>query len=362
MNGRLVRLQPVDPSRQAGDLFEVARDPGDDLWRFMFYGPFATMDEFRAYLDPMAESTDPMYFAVVDTATGRASGIVSYLRIEPEHGCIEIGHIWFAPWLQRTPAATEAIFLLMRQVFEEWGYRRLEWKCDAANKRSRRAAERFGFTFEGIFRRHRIAKGKNRNTAWFSLLESEWPAVRDGFEAWLAPKNFDEDGRQRRSLSAMRMEHLAGRRDATGIKVRDVQPPDEAVWRDLWADYVEFYESSVPQQVTDATWRRILDPQAPIGSVVAELDGEVIGFANYVVHEYTWSDRPECLMEDLFVRPRARSGGAGRALTQHLLDRARVNGWAKLYWITQADNLIARRLYDAFTPPDGFIEYSIELE
>ena len=133
-----------------------------------------------------------------------ASGVVSYLRIEPEHACIEIGHIWFGAPLQRTPGATETIYLLARHAFDDLGNRRLEWKCDAANARSRRAAERFGFTFEGVFRQHMIVKGRNRDTAWFSLLDSEWPAVRAAFEAWLAPENFDAGGRQRSPLKNVR--------------------------------------------------------------------------------------------------------------------------------------------------------------
>ena len=133
-----------------------------------------------------------------------AGGVVSYLRIEPEHGCIEIGHIWFGAALQRTPAATETIYLLARHAFDDLGHRRLEWKCDAANARSRRAAERFGFTFEGVFRQHMIVKGRNRDTAWFALLDGEWPAARAAYEAWLRPENFDADGRQLSPLAAAR--------------------------------------------------------------------------------------------------------------------------------------------------------------
>jgi RimJ/RimL family protein N-acetyltransferase len=158
----------------------------------------------RAWLTSCAASADPLFLAVIDRASGRAAGVVSYLRIEPEHGVIEIGHIWFGHALQRTPAATETIHLLARHAFDDLGNRRLEWKCDAANARSRRAAERFGFTFEGVFRQHMIIKGRNRDTAWYALLDSEWPAARDAFEAWLAPENFDADGRQRRSLAELR--------------------------------------------------------------------------------------------------------------------------------------------------------------
>jgi len=201
-----VRLEPLDPVRHADDLFAAAHGPGADpqLWRYLPYGPFADADELRTWVAERAASADPLFLAVVDTATGRAGGVVSYLRIEAADGCIEIGHIWFAAELQRTPASTETIYLLARHAFDDLGYRRLEWKCDAANARSRRAAERFGFTFEGVFRQHMIVKKRNRDTAWFSLLDGEWPAARRPFEAWLMPDNFDAEGRQRRPLAALR--------------------------------------------------------------------------------------------------------------------------------------------------------------
>ena len=201
--GTRVRLEPLDPGRHADDLLAAAQgDPR--LWDYLPYGPFADADELRAWLAERAGSTDPLFLAVVDAETGGAGGVVSYLRIEPAHGCIEIGHIWFGASLQRTPAATETVYLLARHAFDDLGHRRLEWKCDAANARSRSAAERFGFTFEGVFRQHMIVKGRNRDTAWYALLDSEWPAVRAGFEAWLSADNFDADGRQRSPLKRVR--------------------------------------------------------------------------------------------------------------------------------------------------------------
>jgi RimJ/RimL family protein N-acetyltransferase len=201
--GTRVRLEPLDPDRHADDLLAAAAgDPR--LWDHLPYGPFAGAEELRGWLAERAASTDPLFLTIVDLASGRAGGVVSYLRIEPGHGCIEIGHIWFGAPLQRTPAATETVYLLARHAFDDLGNRRLEWKCDAANARSRRAAERFGFTFEGVFRRHMIVKGRNRDTAWFSLLDSEWPAARAAFEAWLSPENFDADGHQRSALAALR--------------------------------------------------------------------------------------------------------------------------------------------------------------
>jgi RimJ/RimL family protein N-acetyltransferase len=197
LRGDRVRLEPLGTAH-AEDLYAAAHgDP--HLWDYLPYGPFEDVEAMRAHLAAQAASEDPLFFAIVD-AEGRARGVASYLRIEPAHGCIEIGHIWFGAALQRTPAATEAIYLLSRHAFDDLGNRRLEWKCDAANARSRRAAERFGFTFEGVFRQHMIVKGRNRDTAWFALLDGDWPAARAAFEAWLAPSNFDADGHQRTPL------------------------------------------------------------------------------------------------------------------------------------------------------------------
>jgi RimJ/RimL family protein N-acetyltransferase len=206
LNGELVRLESLDPQRHSESLFTASHGAGGDsrLWDYLAYGPFASQDEFTAWLVERAASADPLFFAVVDMATMRAQGMASYMRIVPEHGVIEIGHIWFAPALQRTRQATEAIFLLASNAFDTLGYRRLEWKCDALNEPSRRAAERFGFTFEGVFRQHMVVKGHNRDTAWFAMTDGDWPLRRAAFKAWLTPGNFDPSGRQRASLSALR--------------------------------------------------------------------------------------------------------------------------------------------------------------
>ena len=206
LNGELVRLELLDPPRHAVQLFTASHgaDADPHLWDHLAYGPFASQTEFTAWLEERAASADPLFFAIVDMATMVAQGMASYMRIVPEHGVIEIGHIWFAPALQRTRQATEAIFLLASNAFDALGYRRLEWKCDALNERSRRAAERLGFTYEGTFRQHMVVKDRNRDTAWFSITDGEWPVRRAAFKAWLAEENFDESGRQRESLSALR--------------------------------------------------------------------------------------------------------------------------------------------------------------
>jgi RimJ/RimL family protein N-acetyltransferase len=204
LDGRRVRLEPVDAARHAADLFAAAHGPGADprLWDYLPYGPFSDAKELSAWLAALEGSEDPLFLAVRDRDADRLRGMAAYLRIAPEHGSIEIGHIWFGAGLQRTAAATEAIFLLAAHAFDDLGNRRLEWKCDAANARSRRAAERFGFTFEGVFRQHMVVKGRNRDTAWYALLDHEWPRVRAAFAGWLDPANFDADGRQRLSLAA----------------------------------------------------------------------------------------------------------------------------------------------------------------
>ena len=197
--GAHVVLRPVDAASDAESLYAVSRDPA--TWTYLPGGPYANAAALGEALAVAERSDDPLYFTLV--VDGRPVGTASYLRITPEFGVIEIGHIWFGAPLRRTTAATEAIFLLARHVFEDLGYRRLEWKCDALNAPSRRAAERFGFTFEGVFRQHQVVKGRNRDTAWYAIVDEDWPAVRAGFERWLAPANFDADGAQRATLGML---------------------------------------------------------------------------------------------------------------------------------------------------------------
>jgi RimJ/RimL family protein N-acetyltransferase len=204
LEGRFVRVVPLDAERHLDDLFACMGGPQQaHLWTYMFDGPFGDRGAFAEALKTRQALDDPLFFAVEDRQKGRAVGIASYMRIEPAHRVIEVGGIVFSPALQRKPGATEAMYLMARHVFEDLGYRRYEWKCDALNAPSRRAALRLGFTFEGIFRAHMIIKGRNRDTAWFSITDSEWPARKAAFEAWLAPNNFDADGNQKGSLSAL---------------------------------------------------------------------------------------------------------------------------------------------------------------
>jgi RimJ/RimL family protein N-acetyltransferase len=187
MRGRFCRLEPLSAERHADSLFDAnALDREERMWTYLLRGPYGSRAEYRAYLEKCSASEDPLFFAIVDAGLERATGLGSYLRIEPAHGVIEVGHLAFSPLLQRTAAATEALYLMMRQVFE-LGYRRYEWKCDALNARSCRAAERLGFTFEGIFRQAVVYKGRNRDTAWYAIIDSDWPAIDAEFRRWLAP-------------------------------------------------------------------------------------------------------------------------------------------------------------------------------
>ena len=209
LEGASVRLEPLDAQRHGDDLFAAAAG-ADETWRYLPYGPFAGKDEFIRWLEERASMTDPLAFAIIDRSARAATGIATFMSMVPEHGVIEIGHIWLSPRLQKSRQATEAIFVMARHAFDDLGNRRLERKCSNENAGSKRAALRFGFTFEGLFRHHRVDKGRNRDTAWFSIIDSEWPACRAAFEAWLVNENFDATGRQRRSLADLREGIRAG--------------------------------------------------------------------------------------------------------------------------------------------------------
>lgn len=199
LSGRHARLEPLDPDRHGADLLDAAQ-ARPAAFQYLFETPPADAAAFSAWLQPAAAGQDPMFWAVIDLATGRAEGRQALMRITPEHWVIEIGSILWGPAIAGSRVATEALYLHAAHVFEALGYRRFEWQCNALNAASRRAALRFGFGFEGIFRQHMIIKGENRDTAWFAMLDRDWPALKAGFQAWLEPDNFDAEGRQRRRL------------------------------------------------------------------------------------------------------------------------------------------------------------------
>ena len=203
MEGRYCRIEPLAPDAHAASLFAAnALDADGRMWTYLPYGPFDTLESYRRWMDDACRGDDPLFFAIVDRATGRALGAASYLRIDPRNGSIEVGHVAYSPPLQRTPAATEAMYLMMERAFR-LGYRRYEWKCNALNARSRAAAQRLGLSFEGVFRQATVVKGRNRDTAWYAAIDTEWTALKDAFVKWLAPANFDAHGKQRVRLSAL---------------------------------------------------------------------------------------------------------------------------------------------------------------
>jgi RimJ/RimL family protein N-acetyltransferase len=207
MHGHYCRLEPLDVTKHAEQLFAAnALDVPGTNWTYLPYGPFESFEDYRAWLDQQTRSSDPLFFAIVDRASNEATGLASYLRITPTSGSIEVGHLHFSPKLQRTVAATEAMYMMMRRAFE-LGYRRYEWKCNALNEPSCQAALRLGLSFEGIFRQATVSKGRNRDTAWYAAIDKDWPTLRCSFEQWLSPSNFDAQGNQRVSLSSLRRQN-----------------------------------------------------------------------------------------------------------------------------------------------------------
>jgi RimJ/RimL family protein N-acetyltransferase len=203
LEGRFCRVEPLEIERHAADLYEANReDPESRMWTYLSYGPFGSLEEYRSWMRATCGGEDPLFYAIAEQSTRKAVGVASYLRIDPANGVIEVGNLSFSPRLQRTPVATEAMYLMMRRAFE-LGYRRYEWKCDSLNAKSRAAAQRYGFSYEGIFRQAIVYKGRSRDTAWYAMIDVEWPELRAAFERWLRPENFDESGKQRESLSEL---------------------------------------------------------------------------------------------------------------------------------------------------------------
>jgi RimJ/RimL family protein N-acetyltransferase len=206
MEGRFCRVEPLDAARHAVQLHEAFTAASPESWTYLpdYMGPHTTPAAWRTWLESAQAADDPLWHAIIDAATGRAVGIGCYLRIDARSGSIEVGGLLYSPHLQKTPATTEAMYLMMRRAFDELGYRRYEWKCDHLNAPSRAAALRLGFTFEGIFRQHMVYRGRSRDSDWFSILDGEWPQLKAMFEQWLKPENFDEHGKQRAGLATFR--------------------------------------------------------------------------------------------------------------------------------------------------------------
>ena len=207
LEGRFVRIEPLDPQQHLEGMFQevsVADTKADQRFTWLFETPPANREELAQWMERVAVSPDPLFFTLIDKASGRVAGRQSLMRIDPNFGVIEIGNIYWGPTIARKPAATEALYLAARHVFDDLGYRRFEWKCNNLNEPSKTAALRFGFAHEGVFRQHMVVKGLNRDTAWFAMIDKDWPALRAGYEAWLAPENFDAEGQQIRRLEECR--------------------------------------------------------------------------------------------------------------------------------------------------------------
>jgi RimJ/RimL family protein N-acetyltransferase len=205
IDGVHCRIEPLDVERHGTDLFEAYGKAGDGRdWTYLFSNAFTDFAAFREHLVKAAASNDPLHYTIIERASGKAVGTFSLMRIEPVHGVIEVGNVTFSPTLKRTRISTEAQYLLMRYAFDTLGYRRYEWKCDSLNAPSRKTAQRLGFEFEGIFRQAIVYKGRNRDTAWYAIIDRDWPRIKQAFERWLSDDNFDAQGQQRASLAQIR--------------------------------------------------------------------------------------------------------------------------------------------------------------
>lgn len=211
LTGRFCSLEPLNTARHAADLYAAnTLDAEGRNWTYLPYGPFDSLSSYSNWVDQFSATSDPLFFAIVSHATGKAVGVASFLRIDPANGSIEVGHLNFSPLMQRTAVATEAMHLMMKEAFA-LGYRRYEWKCNALNLPSRQAAQRLGLSFEGIFRQAAVVKGHNRDTAWYAAIDLEWPALNKAFQTWLSPENFDDAGEQRVALSKLTASILVSR-------------------------------------------------------------------------------------------------------------------------------------------------------
>jgi len=266
--------------------------------------------------------------------------------------------VMFSPLLQRTVQATEAHYLLMKYAFE-LGYRRYEWKCDSLHGPSRHAAIRLGFRYEGLFRQAVVYKQRSRDTAWFSILDSEWPLVQRAFEQWLSAKNLPQ-GVQVQRLSQIResLRVSKGTVQRNPLLVRPLVASDYAQWTVLWHGYLTFYNSQLSETITQLTWQRMLDDAEPMYALGAFDDQDnMLGFTHMVYHRGTWSAQDHCYLEDLFTASQARGKGVGRALIEGVYQHAQVKGAGRVYWHTHETNATAQALYDSLADKPGFIQY-----
>jgi len=357
--GQYCRLEPLDALRHGPQLWAAWQTAPDDRgWTYLSIGPFADYPAFESYLTQAALSPDPFHFAVIDEASSRAVGTLSLMRIDPKNGVVEVGFVVFSPLLQRTVQATEAHFLLMKYAFDTLGYRRYEWKCDRLNAPSYQAAQRLGFRFEGLFRNAIVYKQRTRDTAWFSIIDRDWPQIKAGFEGWLAEDNL-VDGQQKQSLATLR--EMAWPRDESRLnhyQLRRLTAEDSQQWQSLWQGYLNFYQQVLSPDTTHLCWQRLIDPLVPIhGLGLFDEQGEMLGFAHYVYHYSSGSPTQYCYLEDLFTRPDARGKGVATRLINAVRQQAESDNCTRLYWHTHESNHQAQRLYDTLAKRSGFIEY-----
>lgn len=344
IDGRYCRLEPLDVNAHADGLYAAyATAPDARGWTYLPYGPFPDRDAFRAWVAASSASADPLFFSVIDRDEGVPVGVASYLRIVPAAGSIEVGHIHYAPQARRTPAATEAMYLMMRQAFG-LGYRRYEWKCDALNAASRMAALRLGLSFEGVFRQAAVYKGRSRDTAWYAATDADWPPLAAAFEAWLDPGNFDADGRQKFRLSELTEPLLKNRGEEFGLRPA-TNADGEAVRRVVWTVLREFGFTPDP----DGTDADLIDLEASylhaggVFDVLTDPAGKVVG----TVGLFPLGDG-RCELRKMYLATGCRGRGLGRRLLQHALRRARQLGFRRVELETASALRVAIRLYESF--------------
>ena len=328
LEGRYVRLEPLDAPRHGGDLHSLSQgEKNASLWTYLFDAPAADAEAFNGIIAARAASADPLFCAIIERASGKAVGMASLMRIDERHRVIEVGNILFTPALQRKPGATEAMYLLMKHVFDDLGYRRYEWKCNNLNAPSKQAARRLGFQFEGVFRQHMIVKGRNRDTAWFSMLDSEWPARRAAFESWLSPANFEADGKQKKALAAFVQKGETA--EFAGLRLRRGTAADKTE--------IEAMQAAAYQRNAQQIGRTPVPMQWDYGQKLAEDEVWLAAGADGLAGVLMLAPRPEDLyLGSIAVAPHAQGDGLGGRLLAFAESRARHHGKSLVRLMTNA--------------------------
>lgn len=328
MEGRFVRLERLSAEKHGDGLFACSTmDDADARFRWLPEYPPENRQAFRAWLDTAGRSTDPLYFAVIDKALGKVAGRQTFLRIDTANGVIEIGHIMWSSLIARTPATTEAFYLFARHVFDDLGYRRFEWKCNDRNEPSKRAAVRFGMTFEGTFRQAGVVKGENRDTAWFSLLDREWPQAKAAFETWLAPKNFDADGMQRVALSTLTARHL----ETGGLHLARLGPEHRAT--------VERFQEEAYARTREALGTQPMPLDWDYGEILDTCEAWIAATDSGPKGLLILRRRPgDLYLESIASLPSAAGGGHGKAMMSATFERARSLGLPEIRLMTNGLN------------------------